>query len=83
MLFSAAQVHLTGKQVVEKQRLIKMERNTPEENSSDAINWFAVKAVTVALTFPVTAKMYRFVDHLLEDLNQESFSNGNKKCTRG
>lgn len=29
--------------------------------------------MTAALTFPVTAKIYQFVDCLLEDLNQESF----------
>lgn len=35
--------------------------------ASDTINWFVVKATAVALTFPVTAQMYWFINHLLKD----------------
>lgn len=44
--------------------------------ASDAINRLVVKAVAVALTFPVAAEIYWFVNHLPKDLNEESFPNG-------
>ena len=49
--------------------------------ASDAINRLVVKAVAVALTFPVTAEIYWFVNHLPKDLNEESFPNGGEKKT--
>lgn len=49
--------------------------------ASDAINRLVVKAVAVALTFPVAAEIYWFVNHLPKDLNEESFPNGGGKKT--
>lgn len=72
MRFSTAQVHLNKRW--KNSGSLKSEHNTPEENSGDASNWFAVKAMTVALTFPVTAETYWSVNHLLEGLNQGIFS---------